>query len=260
MLQAPNGNLYGTTAAGGSNNVGTVFKITPGGALTTLHNFDTTDGAAPLAALTQGTDGNFYGTTDTGGANGYGTIFAITPGGTLKILYSLRPTDGANPIAGLIQATDGNFYGTTSDEGPNFLGTIFRITPGGTLTTMYSFSPTDGQDAEGGLVQGTDGNLYGTTTEGGTFGAGIVFSLATGLGPFVKTVPTSGSVAANVTILGSDLTGATSVSFGGAPAAFTVVSASEIATAVPAGATSGKVQVTTPSATLLSNVAFKVTP
>jgi uncharacterized repeat protein (TIGR03803 family) len=109
------------------------------------------------------------------------------------------------------------------------------------------------------LIQATDGNLYGTTQSGGAIGNGAVFRLNVGLGPFVKTLPTSGKVKAAVTILGTDLIGATSVSFNGTAAAFTIVSASEISTKVPAGATSGKIEVVTPSGTLSSNVTFRVT-
>ena len=107
-------------------------------------------------------------------------------------------------------------------------------------------------------MQATDGNFYGTTGAGGTDGSGTVFSLAVGLGPFVETVPTSGKVGAPVIILGTNLTGATSVTFNGTAATFKIVSASEITTTVPAGATTGPVQVTTPSGTLTSNVNFRV--
>jgi hypothetical protein len=87
---------------------------------------------------------------------------------------------------------------------------------------------------------------------------GTVFSLSVGLGPFVETLPTSGKVGAAVKILGTDLTGATSVAFNGTVATFTVVSGSEITTTVPTGATTGKVMVKTPSGTLTSNVTYRV--
>jgi len=76
----------------------------------------------------------------------------------------------------------------------------------------------------------------------------------------VETKPTSRGVGATVRILGTDLTGATSVSFNGTPAVFTVVSSSEITTTVPANATSGKVQVQTPGGMLSSNLLFRVVP
>jgi uncharacterized repeat protein (TIGR03803 family) len=248
---------------GGSyNNYGTIFSITPAGALTTLHKFHNADGAYPSGGLIQGTDGNLYGVTAWGGAFSAGTIFKLTPGGTLTTFHAFNVTDGSQPIGGLIQATDGNFYGSTASGGSGGHGTIFQITLQGTLTTLHSFVSSDGSGSgsEGALVQGTDGNFYGTSTTGGSNSGGTVFSLSVGLGPFVKTLPTSGKVGAAVKILGTNLTGATSVGFHGTAAAFTVVSASEISATVPAGATTGKVRVTTPEGTLLSDVAFRVRP
>jgi large repetitive protein len=107
-------------------------------------------------------------------------------------------------------------------------------------------------------VQATDGNFYGTTSIGGTYNDGTVFSLSVGLRPFVETRPTSGEAGAAVIILGNNLTGATGVSFNGTAAAFTVVSSTKIITTVPDGATTGQVEVTTPSGTLTSNVSFNV--
>jgi uncharacterized repeat protein (TIGR03803 family) len=272
LVQATDGDLYGTTENGGAYSYwGTVFKITPGGMLTTLHSFDGTDGGIPIAGLVQATDGNFYGTTEEAGVSsgcqaagigdGCGTVFRITPGGTLTTLHAFDFTDGLNPSGVLVQATDGNFYGTTANDGGTVGGTVFKITPSGTLTTLHSFDYTDGARPYAGLVQATDGNFYGTTNAaGGANSYGTVFSLAVGLGPFVKSLPTSGEVGAAVIILGTDLTGATSVTFDGTAAAFTVVSSSEITTTVPSGAATGNVQVTTPKGTLISNVNFRVTP
>jgi uncharacterized repeat protein (TIGR03803 family) len=264
LAQATNGNLYGTTQYGGANGYGTIFKITPNGTLTTLHSFDYTDGAYPLATLVQATDGNFYGTTFYGGSNNWGTVFKMTPSGTLTMLHSFDYTGGAKPYAGLVQATDGNFYGTTSSGGINNDGTVFEIAPSGALTTLYSLcsqsSCTDGSSPYAGLLQATSGKLYGTAGFGGTNNSGTVFSLSVGLAPFVETEPTSGKVGAAVNILGTNLAGATSVTFNGTAAAFKVVSPSLITTTVPAGTTTGKVQVTTPKRTLSSNVPFRVLP
>src|SRR5215469_6019480 len=88
LVQATDGNLYGTTAYGGAYGYGTVFKITVGGVLTPLHSFGGTDGAFPSAALVLATDGNLYGTTYYGGAYDDGTVFKITPSGVLTILHS----------------------------------------------------------------------------------------------------------------------------------------------------------------------------
>jgi uncharacterized repeat protein (TIGR03803 family) len=156
-----------------------------------------------------------------------------------------------------VQGNDGNFYGTAGYGGSGDAGTIFEFTASGTLTTLYEFNGTAGANPAG-IVQSTDGNFYGATTEGGSHSEGVVYRLSLGLGPFVKTLPTANKIGGVVKILGSGLTGATSVSFNGTAAAFTVVSPAEISTTVPAGATTGTVEVTTPSGTLKSNPAFEV--
>jgi uncharacterized repeat protein (TIGR03803 family) len=173
LVQGSDGNFYGMTRAGGTNNYGTVFRISPSGSETNLHSFGgPLDGLTPFAGLIQASDGNFYGTTDGGGTNGDGTVFRISPVGAYTSLYSFvgYPSDGSYPQAGLVQGSDSNFYATTKEGGMNSRGTIFRITPSGTETTLYSFgsSPNDGNFPEAGLVRGSDGNLYGTTDGGGT--------------------------------------------------------------------------------------------
>lgn len=274
LVQGTNGDFYGTTLEGDANS-GTIFKITAAGELTTLHKFDGTDGAGPTGALIQASNGNLYGTTQNDGANGGGTVFQITPTGTFKTLYSFCAktdcADGSSPYAGLIQATDGNLYGTTFGGGANETscnggcGTLFKITTKGVLTTLYSFCAeancADGSQPWGGLTQDTNGTLYGTTYYSGNNNddAGTVFSLSVGLAPFVETVPASGEVGVTVMILGTNLTGATKVTFDGIAATFTVVSSTEITATVPTGAKKGTVEVTTPSGTLKSNVTFTVT-
>ena len=200
LVQGTDGNFYGTTSQGGRD--GTVFKVTPNGALTTLHSFSGADGANPLAELMQGNDGNFYGTTFNGGANndpscifggfvGCGTVFKVTPGGSFTTIYNFCSQqyclDGALPSSALIQGTDGNLYGTAG--GTYTGGTVFKITPAGVLSTLYSFCSqpncTDGEYPRS-LVQGSDGNFYGTTYAGGTssnctlessMGCGTVFKI-----------------------------------------------------------------------------------
>jgi uncharacterized repeat protein (TIGR03803 family) len=284
LVQATDGNLYGTTEGGGDigAGTGTVFKITPSGTLTTLHSFNGNDGSYVFAGLIQANDGNFYGTTYAGGPNNAacyfgscGTVFKITPSGTLTTLYSFCSqsgcTDGSSPYAELVQATNGNLYGTTYQGGANNAGTVFQITPSGTLTTLYSFCSqsacADGKYTYAGLVQATNGVFYGSTYEGGTSdtctpapGCGTLFSLSLGLGPFVETQTTSGEAGAAVKILGTDLTGATNVSFNGAAAVFELSAGSLITTTVPAGATTGFVTVTLPRGTLRSTKKFVVMP
>jgi uncharacterized repeat protein (TIGR03803 family) len=212
---------------------------------------------AGAAALVQATNGTFYGTVIAGGAKGDGTVFKITPGGTLTTLHNFDGTDGANPVATLVQASDGKFYGTTFNGGANGLGTIFAITAEGTLTTLHHFDGAEGSP-HAGLLEDTNGKFYGTTQLGGANSRGTVFSLSLGLGPFVETLPTSGKAGAKVIILGASLTGTSSVTFNRTAATFRVVSSTEITTTVPNGATTGPVEVTTPSGTLKSNVVFRV--
>jgi uncharacterized repeat protein (TIGR03803 family) len=226
----------------------------------------------PLAGLVQAANGNFYGTTYIGGTQSLGTVFELTPSGTLTTLYSFCSlggalcTDGSFPRAALVLATNGALFGTTESGGAGGGGTAFAITPSGTLTTLHNFCSTsaggvdctDGSDPVAGLVQDTDGKFYGTTLEGGANNYGTVFSISVGLGPFVETRPASGMTGRFVEILGSNLTGTTSVSFNGTAGTFKVVSSTLITTAVPSGAATGTVQVVTPSRTLSSNVPFRV--
>jgi uncharacterized repeat protein (TIGR01451 family) len=180
-VQTSDGNFYGTATSGGANRNGTVFKVTPAGALTTLHAFSGgNDGALPLGELVQGTNGNLYGTTRNGGANGDGTVFKISPyGGSLITLHAFNGSlpDGANPYAGLFLATDGNFYGTSTSYG-QASGTIFKITSGGAFTFLHGCNnSTDGAFPLGRLTQGNDGNFYGTTQAGLFYGGGTVFKI-----------------------------------------------------------------------------------
>jgi len=256
LIQASDGNFYGTTYLGGANNDGTIFQLTPAGTLNTLHSFAWTDGAKPVAGLIQASDGNFYGMTSEGGAHGLGTLFRITSTGSLTTLLSFRRAMGGYPIGALMQATDGNIYGTTAQGGANAYGTIFKFGKKG-FSTIYSFGATDGF-GNSGLFEATNGTFYGTANDDGNANAGVVFSLSEGLPAFVQTVPAYGTAGQAVQILGTDLTGATSVTFNGTAAAFSLVSGSLISATVPAGATSGLVTVTTPSGALKSNVKFQV--
>jgi uncharacterized repeat protein (TIGR03803 family) len=190
LIQGTDGNFYGTTGQGGTNNnctdgCGTVFKITAKGALTSLHSFNGTDGSF-ATGLVQGTNGNFYGTTANGGNNnctdGCGTVFKITAKGVLTSLHSFNGTDGSGPYSGLIRGVNGSFYGTTDYGGSNTncaggCGTVFKITAKGVLTSLHSFDGTDGSTPNAGLVQGIDGDFYGTTYSGGANGCGTVFKL-----------------------------------------------------------------------------------
>ncbi|MGO8673906.1 MAG: choice-of-anchor tandem repeat GloVer-containing protein [Capsulimonadaceae bacterium] len=181
LIQGTDGNFYGTTHYSGSygNGPGSVYKMTPNGAVTVLYSFSGPDGQNPTGGLVEGTDGNFYGTTQNGGTYGDGTVFKITSAGSLTTLYSFTGgTDGGFPICTLVQGNDGNFYGTTTESGAFGDGTVFKITPGGALTTLYSFTGgTDGAYPQTGLVQGWDGNFYGATSYYGAHDNGAIFKI-----------------------------------------------------------------------------------
>jgi uncharacterized repeat protein (TIGR03803 family) len=224
LVQATNGDFYGTAFDGGSGKGGTVFRMTPSGTLTTLYSFcsvpgqtDCTDGYQPLFGVIQASDGNLYGTT----------------------------------------SSDGTHVDNTGKG-----GTIFRITPAGTFTSLYSFCAqtncTDGT-GPGALMQGTNGYIYGIAG-GGAKDHGQIFQLSPGLRPFVETQTAAGKVGTPVRILGSTLTGATGVTFNGTAATFRVVSGYEIVATIPTDATTGFVEVATPGGTLQSNSEFTVKP
>jgi len=188
LTQARDGSFYGLTHRLTNNPCGgTIFKMTPSGALTTLVTFDGTNGFSPESALIQSTNGNFRGTTavidlenrDFGFYRyaGNGTLFEMTPSGALTNLHTFNGTNGSAPLPGLIQAADGNYYGTTAAGDAHYpgLGTIIRMSPSGALTTMVIFHGTNGS-GPGELLQASDGNFYGTTEIGGAlYGASVKF-------------------------------------------------------------------------------------
>jgi uncharacterized repeat protein (TIGR03803 family) len=266
LTESPDGAFYGVTAEGGSFDDGVVFVVTRSGEYKILYTFDGTHGFDPWGTLLLASDGNFYGTTSYGGLSNFGTVFKMTPVGTLNVLHSFSGPDGEHPTAGLIQATDGKLYGTaiqggTSDACPEGCGTIFSITTAGSFNVLYNFDGLAGGYPAGMLTQHTDGALYGTAVTDGAFGGGTVYRLNLGLGPFVKFLINSGTVGSRVQIFGQELTGTTAVSFNGTRAtSFKALSNTFLEAAVPAGATSGPVVVTTPCGRLTSNVRFYVVP
>ena len=181
LVQGDDGNFYGTTSAGGSfgfddvvlNKYGTVFRMTPGGSLTTLVNFTHTNGSYPASPLVKIEDGNFYGTTNKGGShmgpfgNTYGTVYKMTPGGTLTTLVNFDLANGGFPAAPLLDGGDGSYYGTSITGGSSReYGTVFKMASSGSITTLASFKASTASYPHT-LLQGSDGKLYGTTRHGG---------------------------------------------------------------------------------------------
>ncbi|HVM60044.1 MAG TPA: choice-of-anchor tandem repeat GloVer-containing protein [Verrucomicrobiae bacterium] len=183
IVEAADGNFYGTTLHGGTNNEGAVFKLTSQGTVTVLHSFcgvtdasnDCLDGYQPLTPLIQASDGNFYGTTQYGGSNGWGTVFEITSQGTLTTLYGFSAgVDGRQPSTPLIQGSDSNFYGTIDFAGSPNDGIVYQLTSAGTFSILYSFCTSTNPvgpcaDGSGPLASPIEvgGILYGSTRDGG---------------------------------------------------------------------------------------------
>lgn len=189
LTLATNGDLYGTTSAGGANGYGMVFKVSPQGTLTTVYSFcsqfNCPDGREPGAPPIQATDGNLYGVTilggtgGCGGCHGGGIAYRLTLAGKLTVLQNFCTgscTDGNNPSYPLVQGTDGNFYGVITGRSGYYDGKLFKMTPSGTVTVLYNFcnlkNCTDGAFPYGSLTEGADGDFYGTTSAGGAVGDG----------------------------------------------------------------------------------------
>jgi uncharacterized repeat protein (TIGR03803 family) len=183
------GNLYGTTSAGGTNNLGTAFKL-DNDELTTLHSFGTinsqgiiVDGSAPQAGLTL-SNGDFFGVAPGGGENNDGVFFQLTPAGMFTSLQFLLPAEGSEVNDTLVLGSDSSFYGTAFDGGANGNGSVFSFTSTGTEKLVYSFSKTDsnGDNSDGSvpsasLLEGAGNLFFGSAQGGGANGDGTIFTV-----------------------------------------------------------------------------------
>jgi uncharacterized repeat protein (TIGR03803 family) len=283
LVQGANGDLYGTTAGGGAYGNGTFYELTLTGTLTTLHSFDYGTagnlGTDENSGVILGSDGNFYGVSEYGGedcSTGCGTVFQITPAGALTTLWEFTGigTEGWGPW-GLMQDTSGILYGTTANggTGPNAPGTIYSLSDGlppfvkpvtnygsvGATIDILGQGFTGTTEVEFGGVSATFSvvssteltavvptaavtGLVSVATPGGTLTAISDFKVL----PTIKSIsPTSGPTGTVVTVTGTGLTGATSVTVDGKSASFTQVSSTEITVMVPSTAKTGKITVTT---------------
>jgi uncharacterized repeat protein (TIGR03803 family) len=193
LIQDAAGNLYGT-ASYGSNQAGSVFKLSRSGKFKALHSFGTVnaDGARPFAGLVLDSAGNLYGTTFAGGSYGRGTVFQLTKNGKYRVLYNFSGyNDGGQPMAPLTLDSAGNLYGTTYSGGDfaycgGGCGVVFKLDANGNETVLFSFSTFEGgQQPTAGVVFDSAGNLFGTTSYGGDLscgdptssGCGVVFKI-----------------------------------------------------------------------------------
>jgi len=179
LIVGKDGNLYGSTRAGGVYGNGTIFKVTTAGVFTVVYDLRASQGYNIVAPLLQGKDGNFYGACSSGGANGRGTVFKLA-GTTLTVLHQFTTINGQGyyPEGGLAQDTTGNLYGTTTSGGANSVGTLYEInTTGTSFNTIYSFSSGTGSLGNYPNTQllYSGGAMYGTAQAGGANGDGTIF-------------------------------------------------------------------------------------
>ncbi|MBZ5614427.1 MAG: IPT/TIG domain-containing protein [Acidobacteriia bacterium] len=214
LSQARDGDLYSTIQNDGTHNVGTVYKMTTAGALTTVYNFcsltSCADGSYPFGGVTLGFDGNFYGTTQGGGTHGAGSVFKVTPTGTLTTLWNFaNGTDDSAPIYTTVQGQDGNTYGVSEEQYVGQNGAFFKVSAAGVFKVLKDFAYTNGSSPNL-PTQGTDGNFYGTTQGGGdpTCKCGVVYkATATGAVTVLHTFkgyPTDGNRPLGILVQGTD--------------------------------------------------------
>ncbi len=184
LVRHNNGSLYGTAVAGGTRDLGTVFRVSDDGTRVTLHAFNGIDGAAAVAGLVEGPDGALFGTTTEGGAAGFGIVYKVTTAGEFTKVVDFTGSSGDAPgsVPGpIILHTNGLLYGTTAAGGSDGFGTVYSLTPSGTLTTLAHLTGETGirpgTEPQGELLSRGE-SLFGTTRTGGSNGQGTVFSVS----------------------------------------------------------------------------------
>jgi uncharacterized repeat protein (TIGR03803 family) len=180
LLQASDGNLYGTAHDGGDDGsgcvracAGTVFRLTPQGEVALLYTFAYGDGPVPYldgqnpaGGLAEGPDGYLYGVTTQGGVGGRGTIYKISPSGSFQKLYDLCCSNFETPVGNLVVGTDGALYGVINWGGAGSApGIVYKITTDGVFTKLTDFTTATGGAPAAGLVQASDGSFYGLTAK-----------------------------------------------------------------------------------------------
>ncbi len=269
LVQANDGNLYGTAQLGTSTPYEVIYRISPSGQYKPLLTRQFDEGGTLLGA---GLDGKLYGVDGAYVATGYaGAAFRLNLDGSgYQVLEAFGNVGGCiNELTGLTLASDGSLYGGCSAGFANENGGVFRLTPTGGYEQVYSFTSANGSapsSLSGLATQGSSGVLYGELFNGDESNPasqnGIIYALSLGLPkPLPRAellTPSSGPAGTSVLLFGSGFLGATSVWFNGIPAAFTVPSGIYIQATVPAGATSGPITITTHNGTATSRVSFTV--
>jgi uncharacterized repeat protein (TIGR03803 family) len=214
MSQGRDGDLYSTVQNDGTKNVGTVYKMTTAGALTTVYDFcsltSCADGSYPHGGVTLGFDGNFYGTTQGGGSHAAGTVFKVTPTGTLTTLWNFaNSTDDSAPIYTTALGQNGNMYGVSAEQYVGQNGAFFQVSASGVFKVLRDFNYTNGTNPNL-PTQGTDGSFYGSAQGGGdaTCKCGVVYR-ATAAGAITvlhafKGYPTDGYRPIGILVQGTD--------------------------------------------------------
>lgn len=169
LTLATDGNFYGATYYGGVSNVGVLFRLSPGGVYTVLHEFGGgSDGSGPVMPPIEASDGNLYGATY--GTDGdLPTIYKYTlKGEAYSTIYNFTASSGEAVVGPLTQGPDGNLYGAAALGGADFGGALFELTTTGTLVWSYDFVPSgSGGATPYSLTQASNGNFYGATISGG---------------------------------------------------------------------------------------------
>jgi uncharacterized repeat protein (TIGR03803 family) len=287
MVEIGGGSFIGTAALGGNNGDGVIYSLTSTGTFAALHEMDgPTDGSLP-GVLTAATDGNVYGTAASGGASDCGTIFEVTPSGQFSVLYAFDGTHGCNPEGYLTEGTDGKLYGITSAGGANNAGTFFSLNVG--LSPFVHLMTTSGKELSkveilgqgfskasvvefGGVAASTiavTGSTYiSATVPAGALTGAVTVTIGTStltspqtfnvLPTITSFTPPSGPVGTTVTITGTGLAQTTSVTFNKRTAAISGTSDKQVIVTVPAGATTGRIAITTNGGSATSTTSFTV--
>jgi uncharacterized repeat protein (TIGR03803 family) len=258
LVQASDGNFYGVGGISPTGVIGSLFRVTPAGQFTDIHDMSHPPDADPNARLIQASNGLLYGATF------YGEVFQMSLSGSFQIVV---PGNFDTILGGVTQASDGNLWGTHA--GPLFQNAdaLFEDTVGGSNLLSVSFDcSTNGGDPQG-VIQGADGKLYGVATVCGVdsqhhAAGGTVFTVDAGLAApqaaIAAFMPVRGKVGSSVTIRGDHFVGASAVAFNGVQASFKVLNTKFIRATVPAGATTGPITVTNAGGTTVSKHSFNV--